>query len=199
MNVEQQGAAGIGGVGEVRAAFAEIPDQPGIHSAEEQLARLGPGPRAGHVVQNPADLGAGEIGVQHQAGLLTDDFSLAFGTQPVADSGGAAVLPDDGVIHRRAAGPVPDHGGFPLVGDAHGGQLMPLHPGLPEAVAGHMGLGVENLVRAVLHPAGPGIDLGEFFLRHLDHAAPAVEQNGPRTGGALVQSQNIRGGHALPL
>ena len=182
----------------MRAAFAEIPDQPGIHSAEKQFARLGPGPRAGHVIQNPADLGAGKIGVRHQAGLFADDSGLALGAQTVADGSRAAVLPDDGVVHRRAAGPVPDHGGFPLVGDAHGGQLMALHPGLFETVAGHMGLGVENLVRAVLHPAGLRIDLGKFLLGHLKHAAPAVEQDGPRAGGALVQGQDIRGGHALP-
>ena len=70
VDVEQQRARGIGGVGGVHLAAGEPPEQIAIDGAEHQLAALGARPRAGDVVQDPGDLGAGEIGIDDQAGLL---------------------------------------------------------------------------------------------------------------------------------
>ena len=81
-------------------AAGELPDKPGVHGSEAELARLGLLAGAGHVVQDPADLGAGEVGVDDEAGLLADEIGLV--TQGVAEFGGAAVLPDDGVVHGLA-------------------------------------------------------------------------------------------------
>ena len=41
MQVHQQGAAGVAGVGDVQAVAAELPDEPAIHSAEGQFAVFG--------------------------------------------------------------------------------------------------------------------------------------------------------------
>ena len=57
----------------MRGAAGELPDEPGVDGAEGQLAGLGPGAGAGDVVEQPGDLGAGEVGVDDQAGLLADE------------------------------------------------------------------------------------------------------------------------------
>ena len=44
--------------------------EPGVHRAESELAALGARPRAGNVVEQPRDLGAAEIRIDHQAGAL---------------------------------------------------------------------------------------------------------------------------------
>ena len=67
----------------------QIPNQPGIHRAEEQFARLRSNPCAGHVAQNPLDLTAAEIGVRNQAGLFADDFARAFRLESFNLGGGA--------------------------------------------------------------------------------------------------------------
>ena len=57
-------------VGDVRAAAGELPDEPGVDRAEGELAALGALARAGDVVEQPADLGAAEVGIDHQPGAL---------------------------------------------------------------------------------------------------------------------------------
>ena len=59
-------------VGDVRAVAGELPDEPGIDGAERELAALRALARAGNVVEQPRELGAAEIGVDHQPGALAD-------------------------------------------------------------------------------------------------------------------------------
>ena len=105
MDVEEEGAARVGRVGQVLAG--QPVDEPGIHRAEHELAPLGPGPEARHLVEEPHELGAGEIGIEDEARLLADRVGEAQGLELLADLGGAAALPDDGVVDRLAACPSP--------------------------------------------------------------------------------------------
>ena len=87
--------------------------------------------RAGDVVEQPGDLGGGEIRIEQQPGL--GRRSPARGRRArsvVAGVGGAAVLPDDGVVDRLAGRAVPDDRGLALVGDADGGDVLRREPGL---------------------------------------------------------------------
>ena len=74
-DVEEQRARRVGHVGHVLLAAGQVPDQPAIHGAKGKLAALGPRPRALHVVENPLDLGRGEIWIDHETGLRRDRFS----------------------------------------------------------------------------------------------------------------------------
>ncbi len=109
VDIEQQRARGVGGVGGVHLAAGQPPQQIAIDGAEHQFAALGARARAGHVIEHPGDLGAGEIGIDDQAGLGRDRRLVAFALQPGADVGGAAVLPDDGAVNGvcRWRGPTP--------------------------------------------------------------------------------------------
>ncbi len=61
---------GVGHVGDVHAAVdaaGQVPEHPGVGGAEDQLAGLGRLAGTLDVVEDPLDLGAGEVGGQRQA------------------------------------------------------------------------------------------------------------------------------------
>src|SRR5260370_1298685 len=78
--------------------------------------------------------------------------------QLVGALGGAAVLPDDGIVDRLAGGAVPDDGGLTLIGDANAGQRAGLELGLSQRAAADFDRGRPDLVRVVFDPTGPGKD-----------------------------------------
>ena len=123
MDVKEHGAGGVGDVGGVHGPASELPQQPGVHRAEQNLppAGLFPGPL--HMVEHPLDLGGGEVRVGNQASGGADVLLQAVGPQPVHQLRRAAALPDDGVVDGPPGGPVPQDGGLTLVGDADGGDL----------------------------------------------------------------------------
>ena len=124
VDVEQHGAAGVADIGHMAPAAGELPDQPAVHGAEGQVAGIGRGAGAGHVVQQPLQLAAGEVGVDQQTGLLLDGVGHAGFAQRGTDGLGTAVLPDDGMVDGGAGLAVPHHGGFTLVGHANGMNIF---------------------------------------------------------------------------
>ena len=175
----------------MRAALAEVPDKPGINGAEKQFARFGLGASAGHVVEYPAHLGAGKIGIEHKAGFLTNNLSLARSAQLVAKASRAAVLPYNGIVYGCTGGLVPHNSGFALVGDANCGQFVALHIGVFQAFLGNMRLRVKDFIGVMFNPAGLGEYLGKFPLGNLYYVGIAVKKNGARAGSALVKRQNV--------
>ena len=122
-DVEELGAAGIGRVGGMDLAAGQPPEEKTVDRAEGELAGLCPRAGAFHMVEEPGDLGAGEIGVDDEAGLFGDERLEAVLGKLVADIGGAPVLPDDGVVDRLAGLAIPDHDGLALIGNADGGNV----------------------------------------------------------------------------
>ena len=93
-------------VGGVRRTGGEARNEVAVHRAEAGLPALGLLARAVDVIEEPGELGAGEIGVEHQAGALADQRLRAGPRRLEARRtcvGRAAVLPDDGVVQRLAA------------------------------------------------------------------------------------------------
>src|SRR5699024_11812994 len=60
----RSGARGVGVVGRMDFAARQVPQKEGVDRAEQELARLRAAAREGHVVEDPADLGGGKIGVR---------------------------------------------------------------------------------------------------------------------------------------
>ena len=56
------------------AALGQVPEQPRIDGAEGEFAALGAIARAGDVVENPLELGAGEVGVEQEACFPAEEF-----------------------------------------------------------------------------------------------------------------------------
>gem|GEM_PF-4368867 len=150
-----------------------------------------------HMIQNPFELGAGEIGIYQQTGFGFDRWCQAARTQVNAGGLGAAVLPDDGVMNGDARFAVPKHRGFTLVGDAQGAHLTRRDASFGQGLTGGGKLGTPDFQRVVLYPAGLRVDLGEFPLRHGNDAPLFVEDNAARTGSALVKCKQIGHGSVL--
>ena len=101
-DVEQRGARRIGGVGRVRLAAGEVPEQIRVDRAEGELAGLRRRARAGYVVEQPRDLRRREIRIEQQSGALGDELLVPAADQRGANIMCAAILPDDRVVDRLA-------------------------------------------------------------------------------------------------
>ena len=119
-------AAGVGDVGDVKSAVraaGKVPGQKRIDVAENYFAGLGLLSDARHMIEQPADFQAAEIGAERQAGLGAKAVGTAFAGKfgnVVIDAG---VLPDQRVGHGLAGFAVPQDGRLTLVGDADGRQI----------------------------------------------------------------------------
>ena len=190
MDVEQHGPGRVGIVGHVGFATGQVPDEPGIDRAEQQVALLRLFPRAGHVLQDPADLRAGEIRVDLQAGLGAD-LILPLRLQALAVVRRSAALPDDGVVYGQSRILIPDDRRLSLVRDADGRDLLRLGAGFQDRFLRHAQLGRPDLHRVMLHPARMGIDLFEFLLRDRHLIAFAVKDDAAVACGARIQGHDV--------
>ena len=145
--------------------------------------------RPGNLVEQPADLGGGEVRVDDQSGLAPDQ-RLVVG-QLAATGRGPPVLPDDGVVDRLAGAAVPQHRGLALVGDAQGGQVAGPDAGVARAAAQTGQDRLPDHLRVVLDPSGPGEMLGEFGVAAADAPRLGVEDADRRPGRALVDRQDV--------
>ncbi|MNN19741.1 hypothetical protein D3C81_1329950 [compost metagenome] len=69
VDVIHQRPRGVRVVRHMQAAAGKLPNQPCIDGAEQQFPVRGPLPRAFDMVEDPFDLGSGEIRIEQQAGL----------------------------------------------------------------------------------------------------------------------------------
>jgi len=174
----------------MQCATSQVPNEPRINGAEGEFTTVGLFASAGNVIEEPANFASGKVGVDDEAGFVLYQFGLAGFFQAFAKIGGAAVLPDYGVINGGASLAIPNDGGFALVGDAESGDVFAGEFGRGKDVTGDLELGSPDFTRVVLNPAGLGEDLLEFLLGDgMDLAAP-VKKYGAGTGCSLIESQD---------
>jgi hypothetical protein len=97
--------------------------------------------------------------------------------QRLAIVGGAAILPDDCVVDRPTALPVPDHHGFTLIGDADAGNVLCADARLRHRRANGGHDRRPDLFGIVLDLAGGRINLAQFLLRRGERPQLCVEDN----------------------
>ena len=125
--VHQHRAAGIRDVGDVHAAVraaGEVPDQPALHGAEQDLATSAAARNAVDVVQDPLQIAGRRSRSPAATREAPNNGATSVALQLGGDPVGAGVLPDDGVAVGLAGVPVPHHRRLALVGDADGGDLV---------------------------------------------------------------------------
>ena len=110
----------------------------------------------------------------------------------LAPCGGSAVLPDDGVAETRAGARVPKEGGFPLVGDADGGDRRRFDAASRDGLSPSRQGRRPQRFGILLHPAILGIHPLEGALRGTDLAAPLVEHDCARARCALIDGEYVR-------
>ena len=181
-------------------AARQVPQDPAVGVAEEQVAGLGALTSTLDVVENPLDLGAGEVGGQTEATDLAEAVRPLVTLELLDDVGGAHVLPDDRVIDGLAGVLIPHDGGLTLVGDTDGGKVVAVDLRLLQSLGDDGASGLPDFYGVVLHPARVREDLGEFLLSDGDDLAGVVEDDRTGRGGALIDGENeLFGGHECPF
>jgi uncharacterized damage-inducible protein DinB len=176
----------------MHAIAGEMPEKPGIDGPERQLASARARSRARDMIQEPGDLRAAEIRVDYKARPLSHQVIGAGLPQFLAQRGGTTVLPDNRIVQRFAALPVPHDGGFALVCDAYGRQIFKVDARGGHCLARDLTLSGEDFFRIMLDPSGLRVDLPDLTLGYSNGSALFVEEDGARTGGTLIESENVR-------
>jgi hypothetical protein len=171
MDVVEHGARGVGHVGRVHRAAGQTPEQERIDRAERQLAAFGGLPRACDLVEQPGELGRGEVRVDHQSGARAHQRIVAGRAERAAALGGAPVLPYDRAVHRLPARPLPQHHGLALVGDAERGDVGGLELRFGQGLVTDRERVLPDGLRIVFDPARARIVLLEFALALRDRRA----------------------------
>ena len=191
VNVVQQGAGRVGCVGRMHAAFGQAPQQEAVDGAEGEVASLGPPADAGNVVQYPANLGGREVRIEPQAGAGGDHVTVSRCFQGLTSGGGPAVLPDYCIADGATRGPVPDDGGFALVGDADAGDVRRVQPGTGQRLPRGFDRRGPNYLRIVLDPAGLRKKLFELPPGGCHDLERGAEHHGPRGRRSLVDDKHM--------
>jgi len=189
----QHGPRGIGRVGDVGASPGQPRDEPAIHRARGQLAPLRPEPELG-VVEQPFQLGRGEVRIQQESAALPDQRLGPRGPELHATLRGPPVLPDDRRRHGLERLPLPEDQRLALIGDADTDGAL---PGLRQGVPCRRQRGADQLLRIVLDPAGRGKVLAKLPLPTPQDRAVLVHHEGAGAGSALVQGEERRHGQTL--
>src|SRR6185437_1779642 len=119
----------------VNASTGQLPDQPRVDCAEQQVSGCGAVLAVWDGVQQPADLGARKVGIHEQPGALAEERLVAFRLESVADVGGDTALPDHRWPDRGSRACIPDDGCLTLIGDAHASNVGGRNAGAIENLA----------------------------------------------------------------
>jgi len=166
----------------VDGAVGEAPEQEGVDGAERELAALGRRPRARDVVEEPSDLGRGEIGIDDETGRRRHLRLQAFRLQGRARFRRAAILPDDRIGDRPAGRALPDQRRFALVDNPDRCEAACVACCAPKRLARRRERRSPQRFGVVLDPARTGIDLRKFGLRARDRRAVGAEHDRPGRG-----------------
>src|SRR5712691_7739327 len=185
--VETERSRGVRGVGRVDLAAGEPPQEPTVHRPEREVTSLGALAGARHLVEQPADLRAREVGVQDETGPLADARLEAGGAEALAERRRSATLPHDGRMDRRAGSPIPDDRGLALVGDPDRGHIGSAHASLGQRGGRRLLHRGPDFLGVVLHPARPRIVLRQLRIAAGHHASLDVDNERRGTRRSLVE------------
>ena len=190
IDVHQQRASGIGRIGCMHLAGSEPPEQKTVHGAEGEPARRCRRSCALDMIEQPGNLGGGEIRIEEEPGARSDRRLVSGLPQRRDGVGSPPILPDDGIGDRLAGRAVPDDAGLPLIGDAEGSNILRFRPGLIHGGAHGFDRSGPDGFGIVLDPPGRRIDLRKFLLRACNRRQPEIEDNGAGGGSALINGDD---------
>ncbi len=188
LQIEQHRAGGVRRLGGVHRPAGEVPQHPAVDRAQRQVG-VGRHPA---LVQQPPELGAREVRVEHEPGAASDHVQRTSPGQIRAAVGRTPVLPHDGPVPGPAGAAVPGGHGLPLVGDPDRRHRLGQ---LGHQLGQHLGQLGPDLVEVVLHPPGAGEVLGQLPVGQADHRRALVDGEGPHPGGSCVDGHHDGHGH----
>ena len=199
IDVEQQCATGVRGIGGVHAAAREPPDQKRVDGAEQNFSRHTSLPQAGHRLQEVHDLRRREIRVEHEPRAPANVCLEPAGLEPCAHGRRHSALPDDGGRDRPARRPFPEDRRLALVGDSDRGHGSGRRARLGEHPPRAVELRAPDVFRIVLDDAEIHAPLPEpRMLRKLllgrgERPPVPIEEHGPARRGALIEREHAGG------
>src|SRR5258707_14601897 len=135
--------------------------------------------------EQPVELGAGEIRIEHQSGagahLGFDPALLEIG----AMGRGSSVLPDDRSVERLSAAPPPQPGGFPLVGNPNSRNLLRANVGIADRLADAAFDRAPDFAEVMLHPTWLGEVLAQLAGGTSRQAKLGIDKRDVRSGRSL--------------
>ena len=146
--------------------LGELPDQPGLHRSEQQLALLCKLSRTLNIIENPLDLRRGKIRVNDQSRLLTVCLLETLRLQCIRNVRSSAALPHDRIIDRFSSLLVPDNRRLTLIGDTDRRNIRRRRADHVHRLNRHAKHCRPDLIGIVLHPARIRKKLPELFLCH---------------------------------
>ena len=146
--------------------LGELPDQPGLHRSEQQLALLCKLSRTLNIIENPLDLRRGKIRVNDQSRLLTVCLLETLRLQCIRNVRRSTALPHDRIIDRFSCLLVPDNRRLTLIGDTDRRNIRRRRADHVHRLDRHAKHCRPDLIGIVLHPARIRKKLPELFLCH---------------------------------
>ena len=196
LQIHQHRPARVGDVRDVRPAVwtaGEVPDHPRVDIAEHRLPALRGVANAIDVLENPLNLGPGEIRGRRQARARPDQRRRGR-IDPRHQTIRPRVLPHDRVVPGSAGLRIPDHRRLTLIGDANRRQIRRGQAaGVQRAGDRLVGAG-GNLQRVVLDPARTRQDLIVLHLMAGHFLSLAVEHHETRARRSLIERADISHG-----
>ena len=178
VDVEEHRAAGVRVVGRMHAPLGEIPDEPRIHGAEQQVARLRCFTRAFNVIQDPSDLARRKIGIGNKARARTDLFHDGLVLLQLIDRFRcSATLPYDRIVNRLTRMAIPHDGCLALIGNADAIDILRTQPLRNEQFGEHFELARKDVFGIMLHPTRMREYLREGALRDRPNGSAAIHQH----------------------
>ncbi len=172
-------------------SICKLPDQPAVYSAEEKISRGGSLASFGYVIQNPFNFAGRKISIGDKSGCFTYVVGVTILFYLFNNLSSTAALPDDGIVDRPAAVPVPHNRCFTLIGDANSCDFLCCDVRLSNYLIHNCKLRRKYFHRVLFNPGSLRIILRKLFLRAGYYLLFPVNQQGSGTCSSLVQCQNI--------
>ena len=175
----------------MHTSAGQLPYEPAVNSAEQQLPGLCLCACAGHIVKQPLDLGAGKVRVRDESCLMAYRVAPAIRDDPVYDIRGAPALPYYRVGYRLSGLLIPYYRSLALVCYAYGRNIRSLNSELCHCRARHLQRRVPYLHRVMLDPAGLREYLSELLLHGSADVAGPVEEYAAAACGPLIEGHYV--------
>ena len=143
---------------------SQIPQQPGVGSAKEQVASLSCFPCPLDVVQNPYDFAGRKIGGQGESSFCPEHVAAVTFLHSINDVLSPGVLPDNCVVDGLTGVLVPHNRGFSLVRNSQPCDVMPRQRRARQGFSHDLSGVVPNFFGVVLYPTGVRENLRMFAL-----------------------------------
>ena len=177
-------------------AVGETVEEIGVDGSETDVAILSTATESGYVFQKPDDFGRRKVGVNDEACFFLDHFLDPPFPEAAAKVGGAAALPYNGVVDGFTRAPVPQDGGFSLVGNPDAREVRRADARVSDRVSDHGARGTPDFLRIVRNPPGLRINLAEFRVGAAGDSTCPVDNEHGRARGALIDGKNHKNASA---